>query len=234
MALTDVLGAALPAVGSIWGPAGTAIGSFAGGLVQNAAADSKKNEWNKLDSQIPLNDPQQQQFLSKVEGQERQYRMGADPNTSLANALARQAGGQTQTNLLRAGGPGTVQNLLSSQNVTNRALASNAAQAAGMADNMLGAEGSLINLMAQRRYDRQRYRRDIAQHQAEQGQQDANNQMMASIGMIPTLVGGLGGIGTGINKAAQTGYRGGPALNTMDVLPTQISPPPLAPQQPLY
>ena len=184
MAFSDVLGLALPAAGyALGGPIGGAIGSFAGGLAMNAAAGNKMKEFERRDKGIPMDDPEQRGYLNRLARQERMYRAGADPNTGLANRLAQQSGAQAQSNLVRAGGPGTVQNLLSSQNITNRGLAANAAQAAGMADRMLGMQGELTNMMANRRYDRQRYRRDLALMQGQQYQQNANNLMSSGLGL---------------------------------------------------
>ncbi len=186
MALSDVLGVALPAAGFVLGgPAGAAVGALAGGLIQSSAADKKMGEWNQLDRAIPLNDPAQQRYLGRLERQERQYRAGTDPSTALANRMAQQAGAQTQSNLVRASGGGVIQNLLSSQNVTQRNLAQTGALAAQGADRMLGMQGDLTNMMAQRRYDRQRYRRDLALKQGQQMRQDANNQMMSAIALLP-------------------------------------------------
>jgi hypothetical protein len=159
---------------------GGAIGSFAGSLALNAAAGDKMKDFERRDKGIPMDDPEQRGYLNRLVQQERYYRSGADPNTGLANRLVQQSGAQAQANLARAGGPGTVQNLLSSQNVTNRGLAANAAQAAGMADNMLGMQGNLINMMASRRYDRQRYRRDLSLMQGQQQQQNANNMFSSA------------------------------------------------------
>lgn len=194
MAFSDILGAALPAAGfALGGPVGGAIGSFAGGLAMNAAAGNKMKEFERRDAAIPLNDPVQQGFLGRLAQQERQYRGGVDPNTSFANRLTLQSGAQTQANLARAGGPGVIQNLLSSQGVTNRGLAQNAAVAASRADDMLGMQGQLVNLMSQRRYDRQRYRRDLALMQGQQQQQNANNLMsgaLTSLAQTGPLLGG--------------------------------------------
>jgi len=204
---------------------------------QNALAD-------KLDKQIPLNDPVQQGYLNRLAQQERYYRSGADPNTGLANRLVQQSGAQTQSNLVRAGGPGTVQNLLSSQNVTNRGLAANAAQAAGMADNMLGMQGNLVNLMAQRRYDRMRYGRDKALMQGQQHQQNSNNfisSMMGTVGDIARSMGGGGG--TGGTRSVGANAPLGPTMgdvrygpnNTyaMQPNPINIQPSPLPPLTPV-
>ncbi len=231
MALSDVLGVALPAAGFVLGgPAGAAVGALAGGLIQSSAADKKMGEWNQLDRAIPLNDPAQQRYLGRLERQERQYRAGTDPSTALANRMAQQAGAQTQSNLVRASGGGVIQNLLSSQNVTQRNLAQTGALAAQGADRMLGMQGDLTNMMAQRRYDRQRYRRDLALMQGQQMRQDANNQMTSAIGLLPQAkIGGglLGGVGTGINRAAAS------EPQYMQPNPIAIQPAPLPPLTPV-
>ena len=105
-------------------------------------------------------DPEQRGLVNTLARQERLYRAGADTNTAYANRLAMNAGAQTQANLARYGGPGLVQNMMGSQAITQRQLGANAAQAASQADNMLGMRGQLVNIMAQRRYDLQKYRRD--------------------------------------------------------------------------
>lgn len=184
MAFSDTLGMLLPTAGfALGGPTGGAIGSVLGGMVQSGAGARQMRESNRLDRQIPMDDPEQRGYLNRLARQERQYRAGTDPSTALANRLAQQSGAQTQANLARAGGPGLVQNLLSSQNVTNRGLAQSAAQAAANADNMLGMQGQLVNMMANRRYDRMRYRRDLALMQGQQNQQNANNLMSGALSL---------------------------------------------------
>ena len=235
MSLTDVLGAALPAAGmAIGGPVGAAVGALAGGLVQNASADNQMRDWDRLDKQIPTYDPQQVAFMSRLKQQEKQFRGGTDPSTALSNRLAQQAGSQTQANLTRAGGPGLVQNLLSSQNVTQRNNAQIGANAATQANGLLGMQGDLTNLMSQRAYDRQRYRRDIALANAQQTRQDANNQMMSAIGALPQVTAGGFKVGTGINREARTGYRGGPEMQVLDPLPIDVQSPALPPMTPTF
>ncbi len=232
MALSDILGAALPAAGMmIGGPAGASIGALAGGLVQGGAANKTMRQWDKMDQAIPQVDPQQAAFLSKVQQQERQYRAGTDPSSALANRLAQSSGAQTQTNLVRAGGPGIIQNLLSSQNVTQRNLAQTGALAARNADALLGLQGGLIDSMSQRRYDRQRYRRDLALMQGQQQRQDANNQMMSAIPLLGQVnVEGfkLPRIGTGINRAANQ------APQKMELIQTPVVTSPLPTPQLQY
>jgi hypothetical protein len=215
MAFSDVLGAALPAAGfALGGPVGGAIGSFAGGLALNAAAGDKMKDFERRDKGIPMDDPEQRGYLNRLAQQERYYRSGADPNTGLANRLVQQSGAQAQSNLARAGGPGTVQNLLSSQNVTNRGLAANAAQAAAMADNLLGQQGQLVKMMADRRYDRQRYRRDLSLMQGQQQQQNANNLFSSAIGLASQSSGlNVGPLGLGQRSAPGNQMNQVPAMN---------------------
>lgn len=151
---------------------------------RGSQAKAKSREWENRDNAIPMDDPEQRSILNRLGTQGRYYRAGTDANTAYANRLAINAGAQTQDNLRRAGGPGVVQNMLSSQAVTGRQLGANAARAAGMADEMLGAETSLTSLMAQRRYDRKKYRRDQALFEAKQYEQDANNFTGAAVRSI--------------------------------------------------
>lgn len=157
--------------------------AYNGYMAARSGSKAKRSmaDFEKRDAAIPLDDPEQRSILNRLGNQERYYRAGTDTNTAYANRLAMNAGAQAQTNLVRAGGPGIIQNLLSSQAVTGRQLGANAAQAAGMANQMLGMQGDLVNLMAQRRYDRQRYRRDLSLMQGTQYQQDANNHTQAGI-----------------------------------------------------
>jgi len=174
--------------------------------VQGSKAKKQNALSDRLDSQIPLNDPVQQGFLNKLQRQEKFYRAGTDASTSFANNLTQQAGAQTQSNVLRAGGPSATQNMLRSQGVTNRGLAANAAQAAGMADNMLGMQGNLINMMAQRRYDRMRYGRDKALMMGQQYQQNSNNLVSSLYSTLGTMAGNMGG-----GDGASGGQRSAPS-----------------------
>lgn len=148
---------------------------------RGAQAKAKYKEWENRDNAIPMDDPEQRSILNRLGTQEKYYRAGTDANTAFANRLAINAGAQAQENIRRAAGPGVIQALLSSQAVTSRQLGANAAQAAGMANQMLGAQESLVNLMAQRRYDRRKYRRDQALLESQQYRQDANNYTQAAI-----------------------------------------------------
>ena len=121
-------------------------------------------------------DPEQRGYLNRLAMQERLYRSGGDTGTAYANRLAGNAGAQAQANIARAGGgQGLVQNLLSSQAVTQRQYGANMAQTTDRADNMLGLRGQLINMMAQRRYDLQRYKRDREMALWAQKKQLSNN-----------------------------------------------------------
>lgn len=150
------------------------------------------------DAKIPLYDPMQQAALQKIRRQESYFRAGADPNTALANRLAGQAAAQTQANLMRGGGPGLVQNLLSSQRVAGDQYAQIGANAAAAANQMLPMELGLVGEMAKRAYDRQRYKRDVYFAQAAQKQQDANRSINAAISSAGNIL------------AAYSGPQGGP------------------------
>ena len=207
MALFDTLTNLLPAVGTVLGgPVGGAIGTIAAGAVQGNQANKLMDKMWAQDNQIPLYDPMQQAALQKVRQQEKQFRAGTDPNSALANRMVGQAAAQTQANLMRGGGPGLVQNLLTSQRTAGNQYAQIGANAAAAANQMLPMELNLVGDMAKRAYDRQRYRRDIYFAQAEQRRQDANNNMMAGIGLLPQLdvSGVLGGRAATPVSAPQT------------------------------
>ena len=179
-----------------------AAGSTMVGMGHAASWKAKKQwgEYEKLANAIG-DDPEQRGLLNTLGRQERLYRAGADTNTAYGNRLAMNAGAQTQANLARAaGGHGLVQNMLSSQAVTQRQLGANAAQAAARADQMLGARGELINLMAQRRYDLQRYRRDAAMAKWAQTKQFSNNMISSGMSQVAgsgATFAGSGGGGMG-------------------------------------
>lgn len=187
--------------------------------VQGGKAKKQNALSDKLDSQIPLNDPVQQSFLGKLQRQEKFYRAGTDASTSFANHNVRDAAAQAQSNLMRAGGSSATQNVLRSQGVANRGFAGNAAQAAGMADGMLGMQGNLINMMSQRRYDRQRYARDKALMQGQQYQQNSNNLVSSLYSTLGTMAGNMGGVGGGGAAGGAKSAAGGqmnqvPPMNT--------------------
>ena len=203
MALFDTLTNLLPAAGTVLGgPVGGAIGTMAAGALQGGQANKLMDKMWAQDNQIPLYDPMQQAALQKVRQQEKQFRAGTDPNSALANRMVGQAAAQTQANLMRGGGPGLVQNLLTSQRTAGNQYAQIGANAAAAANQMLPMELNLVGDMAKRAYDRQRYRRDIYFAQAEQRRQDANNNMMAGIGLLPELNIGDGLIGMMRKKAS--------------------------------
>ena len=158
----------------------TAYSGFMAGR-RGAQAKAKYKEWENRDAAIPLDDPEQRSILNRLGTQERYYRAGTDANTAYANRLAANAGAQAQANLVRAGGPGVIQNLLSSQAVTSRQLGANAAIAADRANEMLGARNSLTTLMAERRYSRQKYRRDQALQEAQDYRDSANRFSQATV-----------------------------------------------------
>lgn len=171
-----------------------AFNAIRGGIQAGQAKRGMEKMWRE-DAKIPLYDPMQQAALQKIRRQESYFRAGADPNTALANRLAGQAAAQTQANLMRGGGPGLVQNLLSSQRVAGDQYAQIGANAAAAANQMLPMELGLVGEMAKRAYDRQRYKRDVYFAQATQKQQDANRSINAAISSAGNILAAYGGPG---------------------------------------
>lgn len=180
-----------------------AFNAIRGGIQAGQAKRGMEKMWRE-DAKIPLYDPMQQAALQKIRRQESYFRAGADPNTALANRLAGQAAAQTQANLMRGGGPGLVQNLLSSQRVAGDQYAQIGANAAAAANQMLPMELGLVGEMAKRAYDRQRYKRDVYFAQAAQKQQDANRSINAAISSAGNILAAYSGP-AGAAKSAAAG-----------------------------
>ena len=172
----------------------TAFNAVRGGI-QSGQSKKMMGEMWKEDAKIPLYDPMQQSMLGRLQRQERQMRMGTDPSTALAMRNIGQVAAQTQANLARAGGPGLVQNLLSSQRTAGSRFAEAGANAAAAANQLINPQLGLIGDMARRAYDRQRYRRNVLFAQAQQKKADASASMeaaMGSLAMIPSFMGAPG------------------------------------------
>ena len=158
--------------------------------IQSGQSKKMMGEMWREDAKIPLYDPMQQSMLGRLQRQERQMRMGTDPMTALSMRNVGQAAAQTQANLMRGGGPGLVQNLLTSQRTAGSQYAGVAANAFDAANQLLSPQLALVGDMAQRAYDRQRYRRNVLFAQAQQKKADAAASMEAAIGSL-AMIGGL-------------------------------------------
>lgn len=185
---------AIPLAVALGVPAAMAAFNFIRGGIQSGQSRKMMGEMWREDAKIPLYDPLQQSMLGRLQRQERQMRMGTDPSTALAMRNIGQVAAQTQANLARAGGPGLVQNLLSSQRTAGSRFAEAGANAAAAANQLINPQLGLIGDMARRAYDRQRYRRNVLFAQAQQKKADAASSMeagMGSLAMIPSFMGGV-------------------------------------------
>jgi hypothetical protein len=191
---------------------GSAILNAVRGGIQSGQSKKMMGQMWKEDAKIPLYDPMQQSMLGRLQRQERQMRMGTDPSTALAMRNVGQVAAQTQANLARAGGPGLVQNLLSSQRRAGADYGNVAANAFTAANQLINPQLALVGDMARRAYDRQRYRRNVLFAQAQQKKADASASMEAAMGSL-AMIGSFGGGGekkvTGANSLLPKDYKFG-------------------------
>lgn len=222
-AVTGAFGGALSGAGagSMFGPIGTGVGAGIGlisGLMSGMENDKARKKAQGA-ANIPLEDPAQVAYLSRVRRQERQQRAATDPSSAFASMNARNTLGQTQANILRASGGNAaqgIQGMLNAQNNTNQAIMGIGATAGQRADNMLQFQGGLIDNIAQRRLDLQKENRNLLQSEYVAGRQNLNNTLSQGIGMVPGIAAsrlpnfniGSGG-GQFANAAGMTGGAGG-------------------------
>ena len=202
-----VSGAASGAPFGLWGmAAGALLGGVSGGL-GGSNAKRLENEYKKRESEVQTTDPAQMAFLSRLRNQERNFRAGTDASSGFAAQQARNVGATTQANLLRAGGPGVVNNLLRAQAGTNQAMAGIGANAAQGANQMMLAQGSLIGQIADRKFQRQRELRNQAMERAVSQGQNVQNLFAGSLAMLPGITAQLpkfgGGANAGMGAASQ-------------------------------
>lgn len=175
---------------------GTAIGAGVGllsGIFQGSRANKLQSQYDKAEAALQPVRPEEYAYLNRVRQQERAYRTATDPSSASALGQTRGVGSQTQTNLLRAGGPGAIGNILRAQAGTNQAVGAIGANAARQADSLMGMQGSLITNMSQRLYDRQRELRNQAMERSVSAQQNIQNMFSGALAMIPSMTGGFGG-----------------------------------------
>lgn len=173
-------------------PIGAAIGGVIGvlgGIAQGKEAKRLQKAYDQAEAAVNPVDPALVNHLSRLRQMERNFRAGTDPSSAFAAQQARGVGAQTQSNLLRAGGPNAVGQLLRAQAGTNNAMANIGAQAAAGADRMLQMQGGLIGSISDRVYQRQRELRNQALARVEQRRQDINNTLTGALGMIPQMAG---------------------------------------------
>lgn len=191
MAFSDTLISALPAIGTVaGGPVGGAVGGLTAGLLMGADADKQRREYDRAERAIPLQDPAQVSLLDQVRRDRKALRAGTDPMTSYRLMEARNQGQQTAANIARnsGGSTGALQSgLMRVNDSTNRAIAGAGAIASQRADNILNMEGSLVNSMADRLYQRQLSRANLIWGEYARRREDGNRQALAALGLLPQL-----------------------------------------------
>lgn len=181
--------------GAPLGPFGMAAGGaigLASGLFQGQNAKRLEKQYQQAEANVQTTDPGQTAFLQRLRQQERNYRAGTDASSAFAAQQARNVGSTTQANLLRAGGPGAVSNLLRAQAGTNNAMANIGAQASQGANQMLGLQGGIVDQIAQRNFMRQRERRNQAMERSVSARQNIQNMFSGALAMVPGMTAQLG------------------------------------------
>lgn len=146
-----------------------------------------KRDFEKADAGVNPIDPNQIAFLNRLRSQEQRFRAGTDPSSAFAMQGVQQQGAQTQRNMLRAGGPGSVGNMLRAQQVTNQGAAGVGAQAAAMGNQLLGMQQGMTNLIADRVYNRQRELSNRALAMWQQNRQDVQNAISGITSTLPDM-----------------------------------------------
>lgn len=190
--------------GAPLGPWGMGIGAGIGalsGIFQGQRANKLQKQYEQAEKNVITETPEQLAYLNRVRQQERAFRAATDPSSAFAAMQARGVGAQTQSNLLRAQGPGAVGNILRAQAGTNQAMGQIGANAADRANQMLNFQGQLIDNIAQRRIDRTRELRNQAMERSVAAQQNIANMFSGALAMLPTMTGNLGGMGGGAKAA---------------------------------
>jgi hypothetical protein len=163
--------------------------------IQAGKTKGLKSAYETAEAGVNPVDPNQVAFMNRLRTQEQRFRAGTDPSSAFAAQSIQQQGAQTQRNMMRMGGPGAVGNMLRAQQGTNQGMAQVGAQAAGMGNQLLGMQGGLVNLVAERTYDLQRDRRNQAMARYEQNRQDVWNGISGLTATLPGLAMGMGGGG---------------------------------------
>ena len=154
-----------------------------------AASQTKRlrQDFERADAAVNPVDPAQTAFLNRLRAQEQRFRAGTDPSSAFAMQNVRQQGAQTQRNLLRAGGPGSVGNLLRAQQGVNQGIAQVGAQTAAQGNQLVGMQMGMTNLISNRLYDRQRELRNQALARWQQNRQDVQNAISGLTATMPDL-----------------------------------------------
>jgi len=196
-----------------WGTAiGAVVGGVAGGF-QGANAKKKREAAEKANAAVNADDPQQVAYLERLRRQERYFRNGNDTQTAFAIRNAKQVLGNTQNNLLRAGGPGVVGNLMRANVATGNTIAGISAQAQDNADRAMYAQGGLIGEIANRKYERQREVANQAMARSVAARNDLNNQLAGGLSSMGSLGMSAGFKGMGGAKSRGGSFGGGELAN---------------------
>jgi hypothetical protein len=205
-----------------------------------------KNDFMKADAAVNPIDPNQTAFLNRLRSQEQRFRAGTDPSSAWAMQNLNQQDAQRQRNLLRAGGPGSVGNLLRSGQIAGQGAAQVGAQAAAQGNQLVGMQMGMTNLIADRVYNRQRELSNRALGFWQQNRQDVQNAISGITAMLPEI-----GSQTQWNKNAPTpqtmqnqigqyasqfnpqmsGFRAGGEYDAQMIQPRQIMPQMTQPRQ---
>lgn len=161
--------------------------------VEASKTKGLKGAYDTAEAGVNPVDPNQMAFLNRLRTQEQRFRAGTDPSSAFAAQGVQQQGAQTQRNMLRAGGPGAVGNMLRAQQGVNQGMAGVGAQAANMGNQLLGMQGGVINTIADRVYDLQRDRRNQAMARMEQNRQNVWNGISGMTATLPGIAAGMGG-----------------------------------------
>lgn len=194
--------------GAPFGPWGIGIGAGVGalsGMFQGQRANKLQKQYEQAEKNVLTETPEQLAYLNRVRQQERAFRTATDPSSAFAAMQARGVGAQTQANVLRAQGPGGVGNILRAQAGTNQAMGQIGANAADRANQMLNFQGQLIDNIAQRRIERTRELRNQAMERSVAAQQNIANMFSGALAMLPSMAGGMGGMGGGAKAGAGAG-----------------------------
>lgn len=170
------------------------------GISQGNKAKDLESVYNQREKEIEPVSPMLTSYLNRISQQERAMRAGTDSASAFARQGLSNALAQTQNNLVRASGPGAVNNLLRSQQGFNQGIAGVAAGASDRADGMLQYQGALTQNINQLMYNRQLKRRNMAQANWAHMKQSSNDNLNSLFGigaqiatMLPDMQLGGGG-----------------------------------------
>jgi len=154
-----------------------------------AASKTKglRQDFERADAAVNPVDPNQIAFINRLRSQEQRFRAGTDPSSAWAMQNLNQQDAQRQRNLLRAGGPGSVGNLLRSGQIAGQGAAQVGAQAAAQGNQLVGMQMGMTNLIADRVYNRQRELSNRALGFWQQNRQDVSNAISGITATLPDL-----------------------------------------------